>query len=113
MNIFLHNKQQRILIKCHSPRAVVQRGLKRAALQGWKVTAIVEETSPLFSSGDGKPTTLQRSISSPLLPNPPYSSAQIALGSYNFRRDLIGEEVTEDVYLQIRRNYEDGDSSKG
>ena len=107
MNIYLHNKEQRLLSKCHSPRAEAQRERKGNKLVGWIVTAIVEETSPVLLILGGRiSATQQRSISSSLLPNPPYSSTQIALGSYNFTRQLLGEQITEEEYLQVRLSYE-------
>ena len=107
MNIYLHNKEQRLLSKCHSPRAEAQRERNGNKLNGWIVTAIVEETSPaqLLLSGIIS-ATQQRSISSYLLANPPYSSAEIALASYKFTRQLLGEEITEEEYLQVKRSYE-------
>lgn len=107
MTIYLHSEKQRLLSKCHSPRADAQREQKGNKLRGWVVTAIVEETSPAPLLLNGiLSATQQRSISSPLLPDPPYSTAEIALGSYNLKRQLLGEMISEEEYLQAKESYE-------
>jgi hypothetical protein len=106
MPTFIHDAQKRVVYRLEEPKATPQYSGRNRNPSGWIVTTEVEVTSAVPQIHFATSATIKSQIRSEEFPNPPASSAEIAVGKFLVRGTPRGVQISEAAYTAIRGQYE-------
>lgn len=106
MPTYIHDVATKTVYRMQDPKAQPQFTGRSRMPTSWIVSAEVEETCAAPATHLLTSATFKQVLRSPEFPNPPASSAEIAIGKFLIRGKPQGVPISEAEYTAIRAQYE-------